>query len=201
MSVKRKFLGVAVFAAMFVGTPAFAAVSVDGACSNDLTLAAGSSLAGCADRSDSDVLDTVKDPELNAALAKLGYDGPTVTYRGLPGSAILGSLHGSRTVNFPGAFNGTVYVGVQYEDEKGGAGRSMTIYKIAASDLDRITLNRKAGTAVVLAAVPARLPEAATWGMLLVGFGAVGFAVRKAKALSDARFEEKIKRLAAGENA
>lgn len=201
MSVKRNLLRAAIVAAMFVSAPAHAAVSVDGACTNDLVLAAGSSLRGCADRYDSDVLDTVKDPELNAALAKLGYDGPTVTYRGLPGSAILGSLNGSHTVNFPGVFNGTVYVGVQYDDAKGGPGKSMTIYKIAASDLDRITLNRKAGSAVVLAAVPSRLPEAATWGMLLLGFGAVGFALRKAKALSDARFEEKIKRLAAGENA
>ena len=194
MSVKRKLFGAAVLAAMVASAPAFAAVSVDAACSNDLTLTAGSSLTGCADRDDSAVLDNVKDPELNAALAKLGYDGPAITYRGLPGTAILGSLNGSHTVNFPGVLNGTVYVGVQYDD-----GKSMTIYKIAASDLDRITLNRKAGSAVVLAAVPARLPEAATWGMLLLGFGAVGFALRKAKALSDARFEEKIKRLAAGE--
>lgn len=198
--MKRKLLGAALFAAMLVGAPAYAAVSVDGACTSDLTLTAGSSLAGCANRYDSDVLDTVKDPELNAALARLGYDGPAVTYRGLPGSSILGSLNGSHTLNFPGVFNGTVYVGVQYDDAKGGPG-SMTIYKIAASDLDRITLNRKAGSAVLLAAVPSRLPEAATWGMLLLGFGAVGFALRKAKALSDARFEEKIKRLAAGESA
>ena len=49
---------------------------------------------------------------------------------------------------------------------------------------------------MVLAAVPGRLPEVATWAMLLIGFGAVGFALRKAKALSDARFEEKIRRLA-----
>lgn len=197
--VTRKLLGAALIAAMFVGAPAFAAVSVDAACSSDLTLTAGSSLTGCADRDDSAMLDTVKDPELNAALAKLGYDGPAITYRGLPGSSILGSLNGSRTVNLPGALNGTVYVGVQYDDAKGGPGGSMTIYKIAASDLDKITLNRKAGSAVVLAAVPGRLPEAATWAMLLLGFGGVGFALRKAKARADARFEAEIKRLAAGE--
>jgi len=193
--------GAALFAAMVVGAPAYAAVSVDGACATDLSLGVGSTLTGCADRDNSGVLDSVRDPELNAALAKLGYDGPAVTYRGLPSNAFLGSLNGSHTVNFPGVLNGTVYVGVQYDDDKGAPGKSMRIYKISASDLDRITLNHKAGSAVVLAAVPSRLPEAATWGMLLVGFGAVGFALRKAKALSDARFEEKIKRLAAGENA
>ena len=199
--MKNRVFGAVFSAAMLISAPAYAAVSVDVACTSDLTLTAGSSLTGCADRDDSGVLDSVKDPELNAALAKLGYNGPTVTYRGLPGSAILGSLNGSHTLNFPGALNGTVYVGVQYDDGKGGLGKSMRIYKISASDLDRITLNRNAGSAVVLAAVPARLPEAATWGMLLLGFGAVGFALRKAKTVSDARFEEKIKRLAAGESA
>lgn len=199
--MKRSVLGAALFAAMVIGAPAHAAVSVDPACNSDLMLTAGSSLAGCADRDNSGVLDTVRDPELNAALTKLGYDGPAVTYRGLPSNAFLGALNGSHTLNFPGVLNGTVYVGVQYDDDKGAPGKSMRIYKISASDLDKITLTHKAGSAVVLAAVPARLPEAATWGMLLVGFGAVGFALRKAKALSDARFEEKIKRLAAGENA
>lgn len=200
--MKRFVLGAALVAAMSISAPAFAAVSVDGACASDLTLAAGSSLAGCADRYDSNVLDTVKDPELNAALAKLGYDGPAVSYRDLPGSAFLGALNGAHTVNLPGALSGTVYLGVEYDDGKSGSGKSMRIYKIAASDLDKVTLNRGAGqNAVVLAAVPGRLPEAATWGMLLVGFGAVGFALRKAKALSDARFEAKIKRLAAGDNA
>jgi len=199
--MKLGILGAALFAAMIVSAPAQAAVSVDAACADDLVLTAGSSLTGCSDRGDRDVIDTVRDPELNAALTKLGYDGPAVTYRGLPGSAILGSLNGSHTLNLPGVLNGTVYLGVEYGDGR-RAGKSMRIYKISASDLDKITLNRAAGqNAVVLAAVPGRLPEAATWGMLLVGFGAVGFALRKAKALSDARFEEKIKRLAAGENA
>jgi len=200
--VNRKLLGAAVLAAMFVATPGFAAVSVDSPCAGDLVLTAGSSLTGCSAPATSEVLDTVRDPELNAALAKLGYDGPAISYRDLPGASILGSLNGAHTLNLPGALNGTVYLGIEYDDGKGDSGKSMRIYKISASDLDRITLNRGAGAnAVVLAAVPGRLPEGATWAMLLLGFGAVGFALRKAKALSDARFEEKIKRLAAGENA
>ncbi|MBS0478292.1 MAG: hypothetical protein JSR79_03215, partial [Proteobacteria bacterium] len=126
--MNRKLLGAAFLAAMVASAPAHAAVSVDGACTSDLTLTPGSSLTGCSDRSTSDVLDTVRDPELNAALAKLGYDGPAISYRELPGTAILGSLNGAHTLNLPGALNGTVYLGVEYGDGK-GAGKSMRIYK------------------------------------------------------------------------
>lgn len=42
------------------------------------------------------------------------------------------------------------------------------------------------------------VPEAATWTMMLIGFGAVGFALRTAKRRSDARFEARIQRITAG---
>lgn len=42
------------------------------------------------------------------------------------------------------------------------------------------------------------VPEPATWAMMLVGFGAVGFGMRSAKRRSDAKFDAKIKRITAG---
>lgn len=50
------------------------------------------------------------------------------------------------------------------------------------------------GTAATMAPVP----ETATWLMMLLGFGAVGFAMRSTKRRMDAKFEIKIKRLTAG---
>jgi hypothetical protein len=199
--VKRTLLGAAMAVAMSISTPALAAVSVDAACPTDLTLSDGSSLAGCSGRLDGSLFDYASNADINAALTKLGYNGPAITHRALVGQGSLDSLAGSRAVNLPGGFSGTVYVGVQYDGGKDGPGK-MAIYKIAASDLDLGALNKKVGgNAVVLAAVPARLPETATWAMLLIGFGAVGFVLRKAKAMADARFEAKLKRLAAGDNA
>ena len=43
------------------------------------------------------------------------------------------------------------------------------------------------------------VPEPSTWAMMLLGFGGIGLALRKAKARSDEEFEAKIKRLATGE--
>lgn len=42
------------------------------------------------------------------------------------------------------------------------------------------------------------VPETATWAMMIVGFGLAGFAMRRAVARSNAKFDAKIKRIAAG---
>lgn len=56
------------------------------------------------------------------------------------------------------------------------------------------------GTITSLASVfeVAAVPEPASWAMMLVGFGAVGLAMRSAKRRSDVKFDMKIKRIAAG---
>lgn len=42
------------------------------------------------------------------------------------------------------------------------------------------------------------VPEPATWAMMLVGFGAIGFAMRSAKRRSDEKFDAKIKNITYG---
>ena len=43
------------------------------------------------------------------------------------------------------------------------------------------------------------VPEPASWALMIVGFGAVGFGMRRAARRSDERFTLKMKRIAAGE--
>lgn len=45
---------------------------------------------------------------------------------------------------------------------------------------------------------PGAVPEPATWAMMILGFGLIGFAMRAAKRRDDAKFEAKIKRITAG---
>ena len=42
------------------------------------------------------------------------------------------------------------------------------------------------------------VPETATWAMMILGMGAVGYSLRRAKRRSDVKFDAKIKRLTAG---
>ncbi|MDP1025886.1 PEPxxWA-CTERM sorting domain-containing protein [Sphingomonas sp. KR1UV-12] len=44
-----------------------------------------------------------------------------------------------------------------------------------------------------------RLPEPATWAMLMIGFGATAALIRRRIRLSEARFTERMRRIAAGE--
>jgi hypothetical protein len=42
------------------------------------------------------------------------------------------------------------------------------------------------------------VPEPATWGMMILGFGLTSFGLRRAKRRSDVKFDARIKRIAAG---
>jgi opacity protein-like surface antigen len=50
---------------------------------------------------------------------------------------------------------------------------------------------------IAFAATPA-VPEPATWAMMILGMGAVGFAMRSAKRRSNVKFDAKIKAITAG---
>lgn len=49
-----------------------------------------------------------------------------------------------------------------------------------------------------LSFVPSAVPEPASWAMMLVGFGVIGFGMRAAKRRSDEKFEAKIKSMTYG---
>ncbi|MBB4154621.1 hypothetical protein GGQ80_002537 [Sphingomonas jinjuensis] len=46
-----------------------------------------------------------------------------------------------------------------------------------------------------------RLPEPATWVMMVLGFGAAGYGLRRRLRASERRFTERMRRIAAGEDA
>ena len=56
-------------------------------------------------------------------------------------------------------------------------------------------------TSISLVSAAAAVPEPATWGMMIFGMGAVGFAMRRRVRASEVKFNAKIKRFAEGATA
>ena len=169
-------------AIMTFSSPAFAQTLGGGGCSTDLTLNAGSSLFNCYGRYTGNVLsnNSGDNANINAALTALGYGGPVISYGALPSGSIITPLNGAPAVNFPGLFNGTLFLGVHYGGGQGGG--QTTFYRVNASNLDIIGLNLSASsTATVLAQVAASVPEPASWALMLAGFGAIGYTLRRGK--------------------
>lgn len=159
--------------------PAFAQTLGGGGCANDLTLSAGSSLVNCYGRLGGNTLSNNPGDNAanNAALLALGYVGPVIAYNTIGAQWIDSS--GNAVRNFPGTFNGTVYLGIHYGNGS-GQGNNTTFYRLNASNLDLIGLNLQgSSTATVFAQIASPVPEPASWALLLAGFGALGFTLRR----------------------
>ena len=63
---------------------------------------------------------------------------------------------------------------------------------------DNVTYSTTAGSTTYNFEAAGAVPEPASWAMMILGMGVVGFAMRSAKRRSDVKFDAKIKRIAAG---
>ncbi len=133
----------------------------------------------------------------------------TVTVDGLPIS--IDFANSSLTLTAPSvswsssAFNGLVFTN--------NSGVFSSILSATGIDPSRISvtgnqlainwngMSFNSGDTVFLSFASGGVPEPATWALMILGFGAIGFAMRRAKIRSDVRFDEKIKRIAAGADA
>lgn len=83
--------------------------------------------------------------------------------------------------DFAGALNGDVWIGI-HKGKGGKHGYEGTgFFRLKASDLDAVSLNLKGASSAVVYKQQAAVPEPGTWGLLIVGFAAVGAALRRTR--------------------
>ena len=63
---------------------------------------------------------------------------------------------------------------------------------------EQLAFQVRAGVPVALPPVAGAVPEPATWAMMILGMGAVGYALRSAKRRSEEKFDAKIKKITYG---
>ena len=114
-------------------------------------------------------------------LAAIGFtwDGKTVLEK-------LSPLNGASSADFKALLTGISYIGVHYGNGVGGPGNATAFYKLdAGTGLHDIGLNFNASSdAVLYSTGPSGVPEPATWSVMLLGFGALGAAMRRSRRVS-----------------
>ncbi|WP_375391940.1 PEPxxWA-CTERM sorting domain-containing protein [uncultured Sphingomonas sp.] len=67
------------------------------------------------------------------------------------------------------------------------------------SDISPLVVRRFNFSVTYANPVTSAVPEPASWALMIAGFGAVGFSMRRAVRRSDVRFDDRIRRMTAGE--
>ncbi len=163
-------------AAAFVSTPALAALVPTGtACQNtDLVPTAIQCTGFYAGNLTAAGGPTVQDQIV--ALSLLGF-----TWNGTQLEK-LENLNGNQLIDFTTLLTGTSYVSIHFGNGQGGPGNgnSTAFYKLnGGAGLDTFRTVYGASSSAVLYSVSPAVPEAATWGMMIAGFGVVGGVARR----------------------
>lgn len=121
-------------------------------------------------------------PTITAALAALGvtYSGDISNYTG---GAVSGNL--SAFLGSPGGFTGVQIIGIHWGNGSLNSdptvGNTTAFYKIDfGSTPTQLSVNLN-GISNAYLFTSAALPEPSTWGMMLLGFAGIGFAMRRSR--------------------
>jgi hypothetical protein len=174
--IMRTFAIIAAATAAFVSAPASATLVPSGtACQNtDLVPTALQCTGFYAGNLTAAGGPTVADQQ--AALALLGFTWGGVQIEKLEG------LSGTQLIDFTTLLTGISYVSIHFGNGQGGPGNgnATAFYKLnAGAGLDTFRTIYGASSSAVLYGVSPAVPEPATWGMMLLGFGIVGGALRQ----------------------
>lgn len=121
---------------------------------------------------------------INAAVTALGgtFSGNISNYTG---GTIVGDIN--TFLGFPTGFTGVQIIGIHWGQGSANGGGDPTVGNVTAfykidfgSTPQLLTLNLKGVSNAYLFTATA-VPEPATWAMMLLGFGGIGFAMRRSR--------------------
>jgi hypothetical protein len=119
-------------------------------------------------------------------LASLGFTWDGSTYAA-GGADNQGSLGGATTVNFAVPLDGVTFIGIHFGKGSNpgfNEGGDTAWYKFDfAGPTSSINLNLNSSSGIVVYST-SPVPEPATWGTMLLGFGALGAMMRRSRRLA-----------------
>ena len=120
--------------------------------------------------------------EINAGFDAVGYAGADLVFPGaLEDSKDFFSLVGN-VLTFDAALTGEQFLAIHFGSAGGGGGVNNETVFYAFNFLtptSSVTLTQQGFSDAIIVGTPGAIPEAATWAMMLLGFGAVGYSMRR----------------------
>lgn len=171
--------------ALFAATPSFAALTLvpGGACSPSTP---NPDASACAGAYAGNLLNANDIADINAALDVLvGGSGfnPDAVWANLDPTKLLISGSGNDptgTITFQQALQGQVILGVNFGDAGTGLGPRTIFYLFNfASPTTSVALNTQGFSGGIIINTPQIVPEPVSWALMLMGFGAAGYALRR----------------------
>lgn len=118
--------------------------------------------------------------QINAGFDAVGYVGPDLTWDPLNASKDFFSIVGGDLLVFDAALTGQQFIAVHFGSAGGGGGafnQTLFFQFNFANPTTQVDLNRLGYSNAIGAFGTPTVPEPATWAMMLLGFGATGFAL------------------------
>jgi hypothetical protein len=172
-------------AAIAIAAPAHAAATIVTPCA---TATPTPTALACSGYFSGNLLDNSPTDQQNQidALSAIGYTF-NGNFNAIPANDIVSSLT-SGMLSFGQTLYGITYIGIHFGDAGTGFGDRTVFYEFnfGTTGATGITLNTNGFSNGVLYATNGPVPEPATWAMMLFGFGAIGFALRRRGSLQAA---------------
>lgn len=204
----RKIIAATLFAGTtFLMQPASAATILPACATTDIGATPALSSVSCKGFYKGNLLNQASKnalvPLLNQLVGSTVYDVHTFQFGSFK---TISSLNGQKTVDFTQnpfgtKLNGMTLIGVHYgagngspSDVAGNTRRdksdsSAFYYFNAGKNLDKITLNYGASSTLTLFSTgTGAVPEPATWALMILGFGAIGGAMRRSRTRTNVRY-------------
>ena len=158
--------------ALFAATPSSAEL-VDGTtdCNDVVT---GQGLTNCVGMFETNIFNSANEADLNEALDLLMGDFEDVVFTGpIDDSKDFFTADGEFGITFDDPLTGAVIIGLKVKNESG-----LFLFNFT-EPTDSLTLDVSGFSSGVIIPPGNEVPEPATWAMMLLGFGGIGYSMRR----------------------
>jgi hypothetical protein len=156
--------------ALVVAAPASAALTPSGTDCN--TVITGQGFVDCSGLYEGNLFNEANEADLNLALEVLLGTNPEIEFGDIDPTKTFFTADGDMAVLFGEALTGEYILGLKFADESG-------LFLFDFVDQAGLEFNINGFSSGVVINPPGEVPEPATWAMMLMGFGAAGYAMRR----------------------